>query len=292
MIKQLDIFGNITIPDEEVEAIPYMGNKRILATKFINAMFRTVGEFDTLYDLFGGGASVSVAGIKAGLKVHYNDLNEGIVNLLRHIQKGGEIPFNFVTREEFFRHKDGNDWYSGLIKSCYSFGNNQGCYLFGKDIELFKKECHEYLMANGYDKTPEIRINLIAQFKKEKGIEGRLRLEQLERLQQLQQLQQLDRLEITCLSYENVEIKEGVVYCDIPYKNTAKYQSGKDFDYEKFYNWALNMKNPVFISEYSMPDDFQCVAEFEHRSTLSAINKSKRTIEKLFWNKVRLTDLI
>jgi hypothetical protein len=258
VIKQLDIFGNIAIPEDEVPAIPYMGNKRKFATKFINAMFRTVGEFDKLYDLFGGGASVSVAGLISGLDVHYNDLNAGVVNLLKYLKSGGEIPYEWVSREEFNRHKNGNDWYSGLVKSCWSFGNNQKSYLFGNENEILKKECHEYLMQNGYDKTAETRIRLIDQLKKAKIIEGRLELEQLQQLQQLeqleqlqqlqqleqleqlQQLQQLERLEITNLSYDEVKINpvNSVVYCDIPYKNTANYQEGKNFDYEKFYGWC------------------------------------------------------
>jgi hypothetical protein len=45
------------------------------------------------------------------------------------------------------------------------------------------------------------------------------------------------------------------------------------FDYELFYNWALTNNNPVFISEYAMPNDFIEIASFKHRSTLSAICK-------------------
>lgn len=71
--------------------------------------------------------------------------------------------------------------------------------------------------------------------------------------------------------YRNIIIpQDSVVYCDIPYQDTNRYQ--KDgFDYEAFYTWCSNQTEPIFISSYSLPEDkFVCVAEFTHRSTLSA----------------------
>ena len=63
------------------------------------------------------------------------------------------------------------------------------------------------------------------------------------------------------------------------------------------YNWkelGIELKTsksagqtvPVFVSEYTAPDDFECILEIEHRSTLSSTNNSKRVVEKLFWNGV------
>ena len=48
--------------------------------------------------------------------------------------------------------------------------------------------------------------------------------------------------------------KESLIYCDIPYKGTncGKYAG---FDHERFFEWAREQDN-IFISEYSMPDDF------------------------------------
>ena len=61
-------------------------------------------------------------------------------------------------------------------------------------------------------------------------------------------------------------------------------KSGKpSFDYEAFYAWCERQTNPIFISEYSMPEDrFECIMEIETRSTLSATNNNKKTVEKLF----------
>ncbi len=96
-------------------------------------------------------------------------------------------------------------------------------------------------------------------------------LERLQRLERLQSLQSLESLTTSFKSYEAVEIPNGsVVYCDIPYKGTDCY-NGADFDHERFYQWAERQSVPVFISSYDMPRDrFDCVAEFAHRSRLSA----------------------
>jgi DNA adenine methylase len=77
-----------------------------------------------------------------------------------------------------------------------------------------------------------------------------------------------------------------VVYCDPPYENTGKYQKG--INHERFYYWCRENKIPVFISSYEMPQDFICVGEYEHISTLSATNNGKKTIEKLYWNGQKL----
>lgn len=63
---------------------------------------------------------------------------------------------------------------------------------------------------------------------------------------------------------------------------TNKYKS--NFDYEKFYKWALNQDNLVFVSEYSMPEEFHVVAEWEKTCSFSQGNNTK-TVEKLFCNK-------
>jgi site-specific DNA-adenine methylase len=230
-MRQKTLFGYPKIKNQIPPAIPYMGNKRTIATKILNSIYKTIGDFDNFYDLFGGGGSMSTAALIAGHSVHYNDLNKGVANLMRHLRDGGEIPYNWVSREEFHEHKDGDDWYSGIIKTCWSFGNNQKDYLFSPENEILKKEAHEYLMKNGYNRTPEKRLELIRQFKKDKNIIGRFELQQLEQLQRLEQLERLQRLErleqlqITSKDYKSVVIKpNSVIYCDPPYQNTANYQ--------------------------------------------------------------------
>jgi len=304
-MRQFDLFGKPKIKNTIVPAMPYMGNKRKLATKLLNAMYNTIGDFQNFYDLFGGGGSMSVAALLAGHNVIYNELNTGVANLMRYIQAGGKLPEKWISREEFIQFKNNNDWYGGFIKCVWSFGNKQDNYLFGKDIEENKRLLHNVVVdkckkslieinqklkinipqtifdiANKTDRRMFLRQYII---EINKNYRGEAQLEQLERLEQLQQLEQLERLEIKNKSYDEIEIKNNsVIYCDIPYAGTTTYQI-TNFDYGLFYNWALTNNNPVFISEYAMPNEFLKIASFKHHSILSP-TANNEVVENLFWN--------
>lgn len=88
-----------------------------------------------------------------------------------------------------------------------------------------------------------------------------------ERLQSLQSLQSLQKFRG---DYRNVKIQpDSLIYCDIPYKNTAEYSDG-GFDHESFYDWAEMQSEPVIISEYAMPAErFERIDFIEKRSLLS-----------------------
>lgn len=88
--------------------------------------------------------------------------------------------------------------------------------------------------------------------------------------------------------YRNVEIlPNSIIYCDIPYKGTREYRHDV-FDYYAFYQWALGQEQPLFISEYDMPDDFVPIAEWTRNSTFSASNNALKRVEKIFVPKRQL----
>jgi hypothetical protein len=81
--------------------------------------------------------------------------------------------------------------------------------------------------------------------------------------------------------YSAVKIPENAtIYCDIPYSNTncGQYQG---FNHERFYDWVRTRTFPVYISEYTMPDDFTPIAAIQ-KQVLSAANKPTKAIEKIF----------
>lgn len=89
--------------------------------------------------------------------------------------------------------------------------------------------------------------------------------------------------------YSNIPIPmKSLIYCDIPYKETKQYSTSKDFNYDNFYFWCRVMRNmghTIFVSEYSMPDDFTCVWEKKVKSSLSAngvIGGNKESVERLY----------
>ena len=111
-------------------------------------------------------------------------------------------------------------------------------------------------------------------------------LESLERLQGLESLERMESLQVTSLSYDEIDIPDGaVVYCDPPYHACDKrlYDStAKAFDHCAFYDWCVRVSktNPIFISEYSIEDDrFEIVAEKQKMTSMSpktAFNVTER----------------
>ena len=120
------------------------------------------------------------------------------------------------------------------------------------------------------------------------------RLQSLQSLQSLQRLQRLQRLQSQSLQkfrgdYRNVKIQpDSLIYCDIPYKNTAEYSDG-GFDYESFYDWAEMQSEPVIISEYAMPAErFERIDFTEKRCLLSTGRAKTIRKEGLFVPKTQI----
>ena len=59
-MRKKDLFGNISVKNKTVESIAYMGSKRKLATKILNAIYNTIGDFKHFYDMFGGARTAGI----------------------------------------------------------------------------------------------------------------------------------------------------------------------------------------------------------------------------------------
>ena len=87
-------------------------------------------------------------------------------------------------------------------------------------------------------------------------------------------------------SYERcTKAKNCVIYCDPPYQGTTSYKTGA-FDHDKFWEWCrvMSKDNLVFISEYSAPEDFECIWEGEVKTNFASQRKeaTHTATEKLF----------
>jgi len=111
------------------------------------------------------------------------------------------------------------------------------------------------------EKTPGLGIQSAERVERLKSLET---LENDERLQRLESLERLERitdvdvppvLTVTTGDYRALNFEQGgIIYCDPPYK-TTKERYDRDFDFDDFYSWCEHQANPVFISEYTMPED-------------------------------------
>lgn len=101
----------------------------------------------------------------------------------------------------------------------------------------------------------------------------------------LSQVDKLKGVEFHSGEYDEVILTEPtIIYCDIPYLGTKQYATSKNFNYNKFYEWCLRMKeddHTLFVSEYHMPDYFKCVWQKEIKNTMHQTN-TKKPIEKLY----------
>ena len=135
-------------------------------------------------------------------------------------------------------------------------------------------------MACHYFGKSEWSLPTEAAYEKMKTIMPDLTIPWLVLHERLESLQSLERYS---LDYQEVKIPDGaVIYCDIPYKGVSGYQ--KDgFDHERFYAWAKGKKN-IYVSEYHMPEDFECILEIDTMTHLNGKCPAERT-ERLWRNR-------
>lgn len=183
-----------------------------------------------------------------------SDVQPYLIALLKQTQKDTSVFPETITLEEYKNVKDNKEkypvWYVGLVGFCASFG--------GK-------------FFNGYGRDS----------KGGRSISNK-RIRNL-----IKQSPNLKDISFTCCDFKNIKptIKNFIIYCDIPYKNSTKYKVD-DFPYDEFYDWCRQMakNNIVLVSEIYMPDDFECIWQKEIKTSL-CIDRAKtdsKRVEKLF----------
>ena len=130
--------------------IPYMGSKQQIAADLLGAMLHKKPKARYFYDLFGGGGAMSLCALDNGLKVHYNEIKTDLRELLEHaLTKGlGEEFYQWISREDFKKYKEQKGYFGEFVRCVWSFGNSGGAYMFGKEIEHWKKHGHYVIMWN------------------------------------------------------------------------------------------------------------------------------------------------
>ena len=294
---QANLFDFAPQPHIEGLGIPYMGSKRKLAKRINDFILSRHPECRYFYDLFGGGGAISFDAVQRPQleRVHYNELNTAIVELIKKIRDDGVTDefYQWVSREEFARIGEGADWRAGLVQTCWSFGNNyEKGYLYGADIEPIKRQAHEFCvdgisLPDGTNiasrDVTERRLFLRSYYAKQ----GRFDMQHLEALSVIARfdMEHLERLELSNLDYKSVPIDtppdQTIIYLDPPYAGTAKYQKG--VCHAELLDWILASQYTIYVSSYEF-DDLQEVAAFSHRSTLSA-TANNRVTERLFCNR-------
>lgn len=292
-----------------------MGSKRKTAGRFYSAIKNYHPNANCLVDLFCGGFAISEYFLKKGWEVIANDKNGYIIALIRkllHEDLNEKEILQFISRDKFWdvlkTPSEYPDWYVGYVMCCWSFGNNQKSYLYGRNLGNYPLAIHN--LAVNKDPVLITQLDSSLPDKYIKGvfsldswqkrriawlkIEDNFALQQkcslvhLKRNEVLLQMKALQHESSKCYlfnsSYESVNIPKGaIVYCDPPYQGTAKYAES-NFDHAKFWDWARkqSQNNPVYVSEYSAPPDFETILEFSQASGLCLGQSKNQPNEKLF----------
>ena len=241
-----------------------MGNKR----RIVNDILPIILEYNTnniFVDLFCGSCSV-IQNVPITYKRIANDKNKYLIEMFKSLANDKKYP-NYIDKETYSHYRNiYNQERKGIIKLTDEQYAEVGWYgwmgSFNGRFFSGGYAGHNVMQNNGKprDYITEQINNTLSQIQYFKGIE------------------------FYSKDYQEVEIPEdSIVYCDIPYRDTKQYETSKDFDYERFYNWCRENqdKYKIFVSEYSMPDDFKCIWQKEVTNAMNT-TKTYKPIEKLF----------
>ena len=238
----------------------YVGSKNRLSKELAPIIQSYITKDTKGYlEPFVGGANM-IDKIQCNNKIGY-DIHEELIELLKYAQKFSMLLPETVSENIYKDVKNNKDkyekWYVGLVGFCGSFGAKY----FGGFARRYNKD------RTLFD-VPRQAINSLRKQSKSNNFKN------------------IKFVHSNFLDININNLKDYVIYCDPPYRDTTKYNT-ETFPYEKFYEWLkkLSIHNTVLISEYSMPDEFECIWQKELKTSLgSGINKNsnKTRIEKLF----------
>ena len=128
--------------------LPYKGSKNSIA-EFIVESIPSRTHF---YDLFAGGGAVSHCAMLSGKfhTFHMNDIEDTPLLFLESVHGRYHYENRWISREDFF---NSNEPY---VKYCWSFGNNLRSYLYGEEIEPYKKACHYAIVFDDFSLIKEL----------------------------------------------------------------------------------------------------------------------------------------
>ena len=223
----------------------YLGSKNKIAKHLLPIILNDRKPDQYYVEPFMGGGNMidKVDGFRIG-----NDINYYLIEMWKALQNGW-IPPDTVTEEEYKYYKKCQDLEDPAMVAFVGLVCSFSCQWFGTYARNKRGDNYAKQGKNGI----------------------------------MNQLPKMIGIELFSTAYDKLEIPpNSIIYCDPPYQNTAGYKDS--IDHKVFWQWCRERAlegHQVFISEYSAPDDFTCIFEIEHYSTVTKSNKDLR-VEKLF----------
>lgn len=229
----------------------YVGSKRKIKKHIVPILQKCINDsgFTTYVEPFVGRGNI-IDSIQCPHRIGY-DINPYLIAIYNNIDKILEMENKLVSREEYYtvkEHKNNYpDWYVGYVGIFCSYGTKWFNGYIGE--------------SNGRNYQNERWRN----FK--------------------QQIPLLNNVKFEYANYYDLDFTNCTIYCDPPYANytTSKqgYNINTNFNHEVFWNWCRQQAryNHIFVSESTIPDDFEIVWSSEIQAGLT--KKSKKQIAKL-----------
>ena len=184
-----------------------------------------------------------------------NDIHGGLIAMFKELQGGWEPPMH-ISEDEYNLVKNNKfnypDHYVAFVGFCGSFAAKY----WGGYARAVKAD-----RLTPRDMPNEAIKNL---------------------LNQLPSLQSVEFISGSYLRFPREKIKNCVIYCDPPYRDTTKYSTDA-FNHDEFWQWVkdLSVDNYVLVSEYTSPDDFEKILSKDVTTSLKVVEHENRT-EGLF----------
>jgi len=291
--------------------VPYSGSKNLIARQIVCVL----PPAEVFVDIFAGGCAVTHAAMLAGKYAKFvaNDLGDAPRLFLDAINGKYKNETRWISREDFQKLKDSDPY----VRLCWSFGNNQNGYMYGRNIETYKrclwwayvyedlKPIRAYMprLIPKEIKTGDKLFDFLRDYSKTRGnsnVDGLQKLQSLESFQTLRRLQSLESLgRLQSLERFTVYKKDykdfltalpetiktnAVFYADPPYRGVCNSYCDK-FDHAAFDDFLRSFPYPVLVSEYEMPADFVAVWEKPIPRRANQHGTDGYAMEKLFLHK-------
>ena len=132
--------------------LPYKGSKSAIAKDIIGVL----PGGNRLVDLFCGGCAITDYALKNTDKFNrflINDIDERSPKTYMKALNGGfRNEDRWISRQDFFKLKETDDY----VRLCFSFGNSGKTYMYGQQIEPYKRAIHHIVFWEDYAPMEEL----------------------------------------------------------------------------------------------------------------------------------------
>ena len=235
----------------------YLGSKKRIVREILPIMLSDMKEGQTFVDAFCGSCSI-IERVPKTFRRLANDKNQYLIAMWEALVNG-KVQLPKTIERDFYNdvklsYKTEDNRYSDEIKGWVGFmASFNGRFFDGGYSGHNATDGRDYIAEQ--IKSTEAQIPLLY------GVEWQK------------------------VSYECIEMPDdALIYCDIPYKGTTQYTTSRHFDYEHFYEWCRAMSasgHKVYVSEYSMPENYTCIWEKTITNSMST-TKTYKSTERLY----------